>query len=479
MSYLANAKNHWNNIRGHQSNVKGTCGLNNLGNTCYLNSALQCLSNSKMFKDYLVNKEFYDDLSQRITLDNKDSNMCLAIMKHKIKNTLTYTLYDVLRNLWENSDRAFSPVSFRKRFGQIDTIFLGYMQNDSQEALTRIFNTLEDELKLNVKINYAEVDDEFNKFIESYDEEENKLTLKQQHPDLAMKHDLKEIIVRLFEKNYSSFFGIFSGIESNSKKCSECGNVTQIFQKYNIFSVSLPTAAKTTEETKLDQKVQQQKRESRYVNKSIASGKDFLEKIKLLDKPNLFKKEQAQSQTYGYGSMHNYNKYKINKKMIDNNQYTLYECLRTYSESEILDGDNKYNCDICAKKVKAESYSNIVRTPKIISIHLKRFQTIVHANHTVTNLKKKNLINFPIEGLCFDEFVDPKWRTSKKQYYDLVGIINHASGSRGIDSGHYYSYCKNEHSGKWYEFNDTFVKQMSVKDVVKPEAYILFYELRE
>jgi ubiquitin C-terminal hydrolase len=44
-----------------------------------------------------------------------------------------------------------------------------------------------------------------------------------------------------------------------------------------------------------------------------------------------------------------------------------------------------------------------------------------------------------------------------KLIYDLYGVVNH-SGS--LSFGHYYAYCKNKHTGKWYEHNDSSVSEM-------------------
>ena len=37
---------------------KGICGFQNVGNTCYFNSALQCLLNSDKFNEYIINNNF-------------------------------------------------------------------------------------------------------------------------------------------------------------------------------------------------------------------------------------------------------------------------------------------------------------------------------------------------------------------------------------------------------------------------------------
>ena len=41
------------------SNVHGLSGLVNFGNTCYMNSAIQCLSQIKKFREFREDKLFF------------------------------------------------------------------------------------------------------------------------------------------------------------------------------------------------------------------------------------------------------------------------------------------------------------------------------------------------------------------------------------------------------------------------------------
>ena len=102
------------------SDTFGLSGLDNLGNTCYMNATLQCLFATDIFNYYIKCGKFKYDLQNGITQieinKHKDiikSNPHISLeeltefikgkkslLKNNFKNSITYSMYQVFTLMW-------------------------------------------------------------------------------------------------------------------------------------------------------------------------------------------------------------------------------------------------------------------------------------------------------------------------------------------------------------------------------------------
>ncbi|XVE60586.1 hypothetical protein DITRI_Ditri05aG0140400 [Diplodiscus trichospermus] len=125
---------------------------------------------------------------------------------------------------------------------------------------------------------------------------------------------------------------------------------------------------------------------------------------------------------------------------------TLDEALRRFTRTEILDGENKYQCSRCKSYEKAKKKLTILEAPNVLTIALKRFQSGKFG-------KLNKAIRFP-EILNLAPYMSGT--SDKSPIYRLYGVVVHLDIMNAAFSGHYVCYVKNVQN-KWFKIDDSIV----------------------
>ncbi|RZF42084.1 hypothetical protein LSTR_LSTR006677 [Laodelphax striatellus] len=149
---------------------------------------------------------------------------------------------------------------------------------------------------------------------------------------------------------------------------------------------------------------------------------------------------------------------------------SLHDCLAAFFSADELKGDNMYSCEKCNKLRNGVKFSKVLQLPEVLCIHLKRFR-----HDLMYSSKISSHVTFPLEGLQLMPYLH-KHCVSQVTGYDLIAVICH-HGPAGT-GGHYTTYALNSKSEYWYEFDDQFVTRVSPEVVRSCEAYVLFYRKR-
>lgn len=412
---------------------KGLCGLTNMGNTCYMNSAIQSLSNCTPLTQFFLKCDSF-------IKPNESGKASVALEYSR-----------VMKHIWGlDRPRHVSPVGLARSVRLVHAQFRGYAQQDSQEFLRCLMDRLHFELKRPVmsfeskqgrvhskrkiirherkKLLGGNGSSDVEQPMEIADESESGLH--------ETSNDISENPTKKGKSNaehHSIITDIFNGKLKSFVQCLACNRVSTTIENFQDLSLAIP-------------------------------GKDDLYRIHSQRSPQTIPYSPNSYAQVFWTALYNW----IESWFIGP-QISVQDCLSAFFANNELKGDNMYNCEKCNKLRNGVKFLKVLSLPEVLCIHLKRFRHEMYHSSKISNY-----VSFPVNDLDLKSFLDQEY-TSQSTTYDLFAVITHFGS---VGGGHYIAYAKNSINSKWYEFNDSRVTEVSEYHVENAEAYVLFYNKR-
>ena len=184
----------------------GLCGGHNLGNTCFMNSSIACLSNCTELTTYFLTGKYKDDINK----NNKEG----------LKGKLAKAWYELLAQYWNSTKKAGNPSEIKSTVAKKEKKFGTYDQQDSNEFMTVFLSILNEDLNKTTKKEYKELKEK--------QKDESELDCAKRFWNLHVK------------LNDSIITDLFSGLFKSSVTCNKCSYESIRFQPFNTLILAIP-----------------------------------------------------------------------------------------------------------------------------------------------------------------------------------------------------------------------------------------------
>ncbi|XP_064158454.1 ubiquitin carboxyl-terminal hydrolase 32 isoform X1 [Anguilla rostrata] len=184
---------------------KGATGLSNLGNTCFMNSSIQCVSNTKPLTEYFISGRHLFELNRTNPIG--------------MRGHMAKCYGDLVQELWSGTQKNIAPLKLRWTIAKYAPRFNGFQQQDSQELLAFLLDGLHEDLNRVHEKPYVELKDSDGR------------------PDWEVASEAWDNHLR---RNRSIVVDLFHGQLKSQVKCKTCGHISARFDPFNFLSLPLP-----------------------------------------------------------------------------------------------------------------------------------------------------------------------------------------------------------------------------------------------
>ena len=185
----------------------GLCGSQNLGNTCFMNSSIACISNCSELTYYFLSKKFLKDINK----SNRDG----------AGGKLAMAWYDLIYYYWNSNHRYGNPHSIKSIVASKNRKFSGYQQQDSNEFMTVFLEILGEDLnKANKKV-YRE--------------------LKEQQKGESDVDAAQRFWKLHIQRNDNIITDLFHGLLKSTITCPKCKFKSITYDPFNTITLTIPS----------------------------------------------------------------------------------------------------------------------------------------------------------------------------------------------------------------------------------------------